>query len=98
MRGKARQAWAVAPGWVRAPAGVLPDTVRLYNTDHCSTHAAAIAYYAIFSLIPLSLVILSIAGLVVDEARIVRFVFDQIPLQETEFENVHEIVSRAHDV
>jgi len=68
--------------------------------DDCGIYAAAIAYYAIFSLIPVSLIILSIFGLVVDRERIVNFVFDQIPLQETASVrgDVDAIVKRAHDI
>src|SRR4051812_43679385 len=98
MRRRAAGAWRRAPAWLRAPAGIIADTIRLYHNDRCSTHAAAIAYYAIFSLIPLSLIILSITGLVIDQDRIVRFVFDQVPLKESQFENVHDIVARARDV
>ncbi len=84
----------------KAALGVLGRTVRLYYEDNCGTYAAAIAYYAIFSLVPLSLVILSIFGLVVNENRIERFVFDQVPLQETQSvrDNVQEIVTRARDI
>jgi membrane protein len=79
---------------------VVVRTVRLYLDDHCGTYAAAIAFYAIFSLVPLSLVTVSIFGLVVDEDRITRFVFEQLPLEETPSvrRNVEEIVSRAHEV
>ncbi len=68
---------------MRRPARVLFTTFRLYDRDHCGTYAAAIAYYAIFSLIPLVLVIVSAFGLFVDRDRIVDFVFEQVPLQQT---------------
>jgi membrane protein len=79
---------------------VIARTIRLYNADSCGTYAAAIAYYAIFSLVPLSLIILSIFGLVVDHNRITSFVFEQLPLQETPQvqENVASIVSRAQSI
>jgi membrane protein len=79
---------------------VLISTGRTYVDDNCGTYAAAIAYYAIFSVVPLSLVVLSIFGLVVDQVRIEQFVFEQIPLKETEAvrSNVQEIVRRARDV
>lgn len=85
---------------IRAPYRVLVRTVRLYLADNCGTYAAAIAYYGIFSLVPVSLIVLSIFGLVVDERRIESFVFDQIPLKETEAVrgNVAEIVRRAQDI
>ncbi len=68
--------------------------------DSCSTYAAAIAYYAIFSLVPLSLITLSIFGLVVDQDRITQFVFEQLPLKETAsvHDSVNTIVKRAQDI
>lgn len=86
-----------APRSVRATWRVVGRTLALYNADSCGTHAAAIAYYALFSLIPLSLVILSILGLVLDENRVVQFVFDQVPLKETQFGNVQAVVRQAHN-
>ncbi len=79
---------------------MIARTIRLYVDDSCGTYAAAIAYYAIFSLIPLSLITLSIFGLVVNPQRITNFVFDQFPLQETVTvrQNVEQIVQRAHDI
>lgn len=79
---------------------VLGTTIRYYMDDHCGTYAAAIAYYALFSLIPLSLIILSVFGLVVDKDDVSQFVFDQIPLEETATvrDNVDQIVERAQDI
>jgi len=89
--------WDRMPRGLRAAFRIAGRTVSLYNADGCGTHAAAIAYYAIFSLIPLSLVILSILGLVLSENRVVQFVFDQVPLQESQFSNVQAVVRQAHD-
>lgn len=100
MTGRLRRTWAHAPIGVRAPVSVVARTFHLYFEDGCGTYAAAIAYYAIFSLVPLSLVILSLFGLVVDRERIVRFVFDQVPLQETADvqESVDTLVRRAQQI
>ncbi|MEO6398814.1 MAG: YihY/virulence factor BrkB family protein [Tepidiformaceae bacterium] len=88
------------PRPIRAPIGLLGKTIRLYMDDHCGTYAAAIAYYALFSLIPLSLIILSVFGLFVDRQDITNFVFEQIPLKESESvrASVNTIVQRAQDV
>jgi membrane protein len=85
---------------VRAPVEVIVRTIQLYVDDSCGTYAAAIAYYAIFSLVPLSLIILSIFGLVVDHNRITTFVFEQLPLKETPQvrDSVAHIVTRAQDI
>ena len=92
--------WQRIPGPVRAPFAVVARTFRLYNEDSCGTYAAAIAYYAIFSLVPLALIILSIFGLVIAKQSITDFVFDQLPLQQTPSvrENVDNIVRRAQDI
>ncbi len=96
------------PAGIPAPSSVMETlrrsyrlvrrTISLYIQDGCGTHAAAIAYYALFSLVPLSLLILSILGLVLNEQRVVNFVFDQLPLQESQFQNVSDVVRAAHDI
>jgi membrane protein len=85
---------------LRVTAAIIARTIRLYLDDHCGTYAAAIAFYAIFSLVPLSLLTVSVFGLVVAEDRIVEFIFEQLPIEETPQmrDNVQTIVSRAHQV
>ncbi|MGE3076314.1 MAG: YihY/virulence factor BrkB family protein [Dehalococcoidia bacterium] len=92
--------WHMVPYPIRWPFEIIARTIHLYVEDGCSTYAAAIAYYAIFSIIPLSLITLSVFGLVVDRDRIVEWVFDQIPLRETESvrNNVDEIIRRTRQV
>jgi membrane protein len=94
------RAWRRVPAPVRAPFTVVGRTFHVYMDDSCSTYAAAIAYYSIFSLVPLALIILSIFGLVVPRQDITQFVFEQFPLQETEavHTNVDNIVARAQDI
>lgn len=100
MTERLARAWQRVPPRLRAPFGVMSRTFSLYTEDSCSTYAAAIAYYALFSLVPLALIILSIFGLVVSKQSITQFVFDQFPLQETEsvHTNVDSIVARAQDI
>ncbi len=90
----------MAFAFARSVWQIVATTFRMYFQDHCGTYAAAIAYYALFSLVPLSLVILSILGLVIDDERIVTFVFEQLPLEETESVrgNVREMVQRSRDI
>lgn len=97
---KLQRGWRRVPGTIRAPFHVVARTIQLYVDDACSTYAAAIAYYSIFALVPLALVILSVFGLVVDQQRIVNMVFDQLPLKDTASvrENVEAIVNRAHQI
>ncbi len=99
MKERLKWLWHLVPGPARAPFEVVTKTIALYIDDSCSTYAAAIAYYAIFSIVPLSLITLSLFGLVVDRDRIVDWVFEQVPLEESETvrNNVDELVQRAQD-
>ena len=99
VKHRVSQAWHLIPGPVRAPFEVISKTISLYIEDSCSTYAAAIAYYAIFSIVPLSLITISLVGLVADRDRIADWVFEQIPLEESETvrNNVDEIIRRAQD-
>lgn len=65
---KARAASVKA--WLEArPAYViLRDTLKDWSDDDAPGHAAAVAYYALFSLAPLLLVALAIAGFFFDQA------------------------------
>ncbi len=100
MTNRIGRAWQRLPSPVRRPFDVITTTVRLYIDDSCSTYAAAIAYYAIFSLVPLALITLSIFGLVVSRQSITDFVFEQLPLQQTPsvHQNVDSIVQRAQGI
>jgi membrane protein len=88
------------PGVTRTPGRILITTFRMYSQDHCGTYAAAIAYYAIFSLLPLLLVIVSLFGLFVNRQDIVDFVFEQIPLEQTASvqQNVEDAVGGAQNI
>lgn len=87
----------LVPGFIRRPAGVVVRTFQFYSADNCSIYAAAIAYYAIFSLVPLALVTLSIFGAFVERDEIVDFVFEQFALQDTASvrQDVDQIIGRA---
>lgn len=78
---------------------MIVRTYKFYAADNCSIYAAAIAYYAIFSLVPLALVTLSVFGAFVDRGDIVDFVFDQFALQDTAAvrADVDRIVGRASE-
>lgn len=100
MAHAATRAWDSLPVPVRRPFHVVVTAIRLYVDDGCSTYAAAIAYYAIFSIIPLSLITLSVFGLVIDQDKVADWIFDQIPLQETDSvrKNVDDIIERARKI
>ncbi len=72
---------------ISAVTSVVPvtrDTLRQYASDHCGTYAAAIAYYTLFSMVPMALVVVSVLGLVVEPTSVVDFLFELFPLEETE--------------
>jgi membrane protein len=95
--------WARLPvaalGWGRASAGIVVRTVQLYIDDHCTTYAAAIAYYAIFSLVPLLLVTVSAIGLLVEQETLTDFMFEQLPIEDTPSmrKNVADMIQRARE-
>ena len=85
--------WQYFPRPFRVVAITITRTFRAYSSDQCNIFAAAIAYYAIFSMIPLAVITLSVISLVVSEEQIISFLYDQLPLNESEdlstlFENV----------
>ena len=100
VRERASRLWSHVPGFIRSPATVLVRTFRYYGEDDGSIYAAAIAYYAIFSLVPLGLITLGVFGLVVDRSVIVDFVFEQVPLEDTADlrKDVDNIVGHARNV
>ncbi|MBE7517679.1 MAG: YihY/virulence factor BrkB family protein [Thermoflexaceae bacterium] len=89
-----------APGPLKEPVSLLITTVRFYSQDQCNVFAAAIAYYAIFSLVPLALVVLAVLGAIVPQQDVVDFVFDQVPLEESPSvrADVEGVVRRAQQV
>src|SRR5262245_50342691 len=59
-----------------SPGGLLKDTVRAWLNDGALRLSAALAYYSIFSLAPLLIIAISIAGLVLG-AEAVQGTLDQ---------------------
>lgn len=88
------------PGPLRGPVETAVATFRFYDEDRCPTYAAAIAYYAIFSVIPLVLIIVSTLGILIDRDEIVNFIFEQVPLEQTESveRNVIDAVQQAQSI
>jgi membrane protein len=77
-------AWilAVATGVARA----LPRAIEDLFADRCTQFAAAIAYRVLFSLFPLTILLVSIFGLVLQDddlrQRVVEFLVDILPVSE----------------
>jgi membrane protein len=62
-------------------------SVTDYFRDGCSQRAAAISFYALFSLFPLAMLAATVMGMIVSDAearnRVVQFVLDNLPLSES---------------
>lgn len=63
---------------MRAAFDLLKRTFQQWKEDRCTSMAAAISYYAVFSLPPLLLIVLMVLGLVVDPAEVQGRISDQI--------------------
>lgn len=61
-------------------------SVMDFYRDGCTQRAAAISFYALFSLFPLAMLAATVLGLIVNDAeartRVVDFVLDNLPLSE----------------
>jgi membrane protein len=71
---------------------VIPQAVDGYFADRCTQHAAGIAYRVLFSLVPLSIVLVAIFGLVLrDETLrtdVIEEIVDYLPLSDSGSANV----------
>jgi membrane protein len=67
---------------------ITKQTWKGYHGDQAAQHAAAIAYYALFSLVPIAIVTVFVLGIVfADEGRradLVDAILDNVPLTQTE--------------
>lgn len=68
------QLGAVLRGVVRA----LPQAVEDMFADRCTQYAAAIAYRVLFSLFPLTIALVSVAGLVLQDDQLRQDVIDEL--------------------
>ncbi|GIU94871.1 MAG: hypothetical protein KatS3mg012_1328 [Gaiellaceae bacterium] len=82
VRGPAR--WVA--GLVAGVARAFPRAVEDLFADRCAQFAAAIAYRVLFSLFPLTILLVSIFGLVLQDdelrRRVVEFLVDILPVSE----------------
>ena len=72
---------------LRTLARVIPEAIDGYFTDRCGQHAAGIAYRVLFSLVPLSIVLVAIFGIVLrnDDFRtsVINEIVDALPLSDS---------------
>ena len=81
--------WARRLGWYGGDARLLfRRTAQEFAADRCTQLAAAIAYYVLFSIFPLAILLVSISGLLLTDDRLRADVVDEIflalPLSEDE--------------
>jgi membrane protein len=71
-------------------------SVTDFFRDGCTQRAAAISFYALFSLFPLAMLAATVLGLIVTDAeartRVVDFVLDNLPLSEARARNDLEVL------
>jgi membrane protein len=65
-------------GVVRGVARALPRAVEDMFTDRCTQYAAAIAYRVLFSLFPLTIALVSVFGLVLQDDELRQQVIDEV--------------------
>jgi membrane protein len=87
----------------RAAWVLIKQTFRGYARANSALYAAAIAYYVLFSIVPIAILAFSVFGIVLrnDERReeIVDYVLDQLPLTQTEGRaDVEDILSTVQSV
>lgn len=75
--------------------GLIKDTVRDFSDDECTVRAAALAYYTIFALPPLLVLLLMVAGLVWDPADVQRALESQFAglLGADGARQIHEMIA-----
>ncbi len=82
-----RDRWTLRLRWYWDDARLLfRRTAQEFADDHCTQLAAAIAYYVLFSIFPLAILLVSISGLLLTDdglrADVVDEVFRALPLSE----------------
>jgi len=83
-------------GVVRGIARALPRAIEDMFTDRCAQYAAAIAYRVLFSLFPLTIALVSVFGLVLqdDELRqdVINEIVDILPVSDSGQTNVTQSI------
>ncbi|MEO5926391.1 MAG: YihY/virulence factor BrkB family protein [Bryobacteraceae bacterium] len=66
-------------GWIlRYWPTLIKRGVLGFLRDNCATHAAALAYYAVFSLPPLLLIAVAVAGSIADRSTVVGSIYAEV--------------------
>ena len=85
-------------GIVRGVVRALPQAVEDMFADRCTQYAAAIAYRVLFSLFPLSIALVSIFGLVLQDdelrQRVINEVTELLPVSESGQGNIQTSIEQ----
>ena len=85
-------------GVVRGVARALPRAIEDMFTDRCTQYAAAIAYRVLFSLFPLTIALVSVFGLVLqdDELRqqVIDELIDLLPVSQSGQGNIQQSIDQ----
>lgn len=85
------------PGKAKNFMGLIKKTFTEFSEDDCLSMAAALAYYTVFSLPPLLVLVISIAGMFWDPATIQNSLEDEIRgmVGESGKEQIHTMIAEA---
>ena len=85
-------------GVARGVARALPRAIEDMFTDRCTQYAAAIAYRVLFSLFPLTIALVSIFGLVLQDdelrQRVINELIDLLPVSQSGQGNIQHSIEQ----
>jgi membrane protein len=85
-------------GVVRGVARALPRAIEDMFTDRCTQYAAAIAYRVLFSLFPLTIALVSIFGLVLQDdelrQRVINELIDLLPVSSSGQDSIQRSIEQ----
>ena len=67
-----------ASGWLRVLRELLVDAATRWSADNATRMGASLAYYTIFSLAPLLVIVIGVAGIVLGEASVQARLIEQV--------------------
>ncbi len=77
----------------------LPGAIKGFSRHYCTQLAAAMSYHVLFSIVPLAIVIASVAALILQnqslQDRLIETLVEQLPVSVDGAEDVRNIVSGA---
>lgn len=73
-----RWTWTALQERIRFPFAIISDAVRGWFRDRCSSQAAALAFFALFSLAPMLVLVVAVASYVVDASAVPDRIFAEL--------------------